>query len=865
MRTGPCLERESKTMTIRRLLLTTLATLLAIPALAADRDQDGIDDSLDNCLFVANPAQRDTNGDGFGNRCDPDLNDDGFVTTADFGLFFGVYQQFDDDADFDGDGYVSTSDFGVFFQMYNGPVGPGAVATDPEPISCLGGFCTIQVAPGIDLEAASEDIEELVLGFYSVRGDAQILTDEGGVILAEAELVIEPGAGMRGTSLSPDYAIGGLAGQPETILPERVNVEALLGSEIDLEVPLYDDAWYVFFSTEGALQFDLDVWIGDLEFGFGPQSWRMVLDPVDPFLYVGSTDAVPVPTLGRLTSRLVPGLGLDVTEVGSGYGVSLGGRIPFEPSVPPAIREVLPEVQGDSIFYGSTDLGQLLPPTPIVAIEAQLEGIVVTDEDPDDNGAYVFFGSEANSQDRVRAIAGTIDPNLTLPILPGLELDLDFAGDAEPLPLTVISSKRNMGTSRARREAWVSLELWDLQAVGDRAAGWLTMPGERSASVLYFGPEEGDNFLRIATERAVEIDAARMAAVHGVAASELLITQTVLEHNARQLEFTSESFIESIHPDVTYTSSSSVRLVLPTSNASAFDLLIENDAELGGIALRSYGKQLTEDSYRHWGRYQTPNWGYALEGSFSSEGAWLEGSTNARLPYRYAAVDQIADVAGRIAATEEAQRLAEADYQANLTVLRDYEARLRQESAALEDERAALRTAQSWLAEKRDELDDARNRNCGSCRWYDAPCLARVSACVAWKAAAVPTLEGAVAVAQAGVSLAQGALSRVQAGYDEAALLVAGAQRAVDLAVDARDDAREALVALRAERDALPLEDGVIDARVALRLTRDGLAGTVSGTFQGVAFGQGVVVNDAAGSRACFVVPQTGEELCTAL
>jgi len=852
-------------MTIRRLLLTAFATLLAMPALAADRDRDGIDDTLDNCLLVANPDQRDTNADGFGNLCDPDLNDDGFVTTADFGLFFSVYQQSDADADFDGDGFVSTSDFGVFFQMYNGPVGPGALVTDPTPLTCNGGFCTIQIVPGIDVEAAGEDIEARADGTYVLRGDAQILTDEGGVILAEADLVIDPGYGMSGTSLSPDYEIGKLSGQPATILPERVDVETRLGAEIDLEVPLYQDAWYVLFSTEGALQFDLDVWIGDLEFGFGRQSWRMVLDPVDPFVYVGSTEAVPVPTLGRLDARFVPGLGLDVTTVGSGYGVSLGGRIPFEPSVPPAIREVLPEVQGDSIFYGLTDLGQLLPPTPIIAFEAQLEGIVVTDEDPDGNGAYVFFGSEANSQDRVRAIAGTVDPNLTLPILPGLALDLDFMGDQEPLPMTVISSKRNMGTSRERREAWVSLELWDLQAVGDRAAGWLTMPGERSASLLYFGPEEGDNFLRIATERAVEIDAARMAAVHGVEASELLVTQTVLQHDARQLEFTSESFIESIHPDVTYTSSSSLRLVLPTSNASAFDLLIENDAELGGIALRRYGKQLTEDSYRHWGRYQTPNWGYALEGSFSSEGAWLEGSTNARLPYRYAAVDQIADIAGRIAATEEAERLAETDYQTNLTALRNYEARLRQESAALEDERAALRTAQSWLGQKRRELDAARNRYCGSCRWYDAVCLAEVAACVAWKNTTIPVLEGAVAVAQGAVSLAQGALARVQAGYDEAALLVAGAQRAVDLAVAARDDARVALVALRAERDALPLEDGVVDARVALRLTRDGLTGTVSGTFQGVPFGDGVVIDDAAGARACFVVPQTGEELCTAL
>ena len=40
--------------------------------------------------------------------------------------------------------------------------------------------------------------------------------------------------------------------------------------------------------------------------------------------------------------------------------------------------------------------------------------------------------------------------------------------------------------------------------------------GDPRLALIAFGPEEGDNFLRMATERAVEIDAARMAAVHGV-------------------------------------------------------------------------------------------------------------------------------------------------------------------------------------------------------------------------------------------------------------------------------------------------------------------------------------------------------------
>jgi hypothetical protein len=46
--------------------------LIASPVLAADSDNDGVDDSIDNCPFTANPSQTDTNGDGLGDACDTD-------------------------------------------------------------------------------------------------------------------------------------------------------------------------------------------------------------------------------------------------------------------------------------------------------------------------------------------------------------------------------------------------------------------------------------------------------------------------------------------------------------------------------------------------------------------------------------------------------------------------------------------------------------------------------------------------------------------------------------------------------------------------------------------------------------------------
>lgn len=48
-----------------------------------DTDGDGHDDQVDNCRQIPNADQRDTDGDDFGNACDPDFNNDGIINFSD--------------------------------------------------------------------------------------------------------------------------------------------------------------------------------------------------------------------------------------------------------------------------------------------------------------------------------------------------------------------------------------------------------------------------------------------------------------------------------------------------------------------------------------------------------------------------------------------------------------------------------------------------------------------------------------------------------------------------------------------------------------------------------------------------------------
>lgn len=98
--------------------------------LVLDTDDDGVPDSEDNCMAVANADQRDSDDDGYGQLCDGDLDGDGDTNTIDLNLYRMAHRRcsgepnYNEDADFNGDGCINTLDLRIFKQLYRLPPGP---------------------------------------------------------------------------------------------------------------------------------------------------------------------------------------------------------------------------------------------------------------------------------------------------------------------------------------------------------------------------------------------------------------------------------------------------------------------------------------------------------------------------------------------------------------------------------------------------------------------------------------------------------------------------------------------------------------------------------------------------------------------
>lgn len=111
---------------------TATSTLIR---LLADADGDSVPDIRDNAIYFANANQRDTDGDGYGNVVDADLDQNGIIDLFDLSRFDAAYGTSNANADFNGDGGVDVLDFAVMSTLFGGPPGASYINLPPELLS----------------------------------------------------------------------------------------------------------------------------------------------------------------------------------------------------------------------------------------------------------------------------------------------------------------------------------------------------------------------------------------------------------------------------------------------------------------------------------------------------------------------------------------------------------------------------------------------------------------------------------------------------------------------------------------------------------------------------------------------------------
>lgn len=195
-----------------RFVAATLCAITAPAALSLDSDGDGLVDAQDNCAEHANPDQRDTDGDFFGNRCDADLNNDGLTNVLDLGLLRGRFFSADPDADLNGDGTVNVVDLGVFRELFFAPPGPSGPAVANTPLQLTPVFAQAGVDNALSMRQAPNDPDR----WYALERAGRLVSfaDDDAVTTLKVVMTV-PGVdtefegGALGFDFHPDFATNG--------------------------------------------------------------------------------------------------------------------------------------------------------------------------------------------------------------------------------------------------------------------------------------------------------------------------------------------------------------------------------------------------------------------------------------------------------------------------------------------------------------------------------------------------------------------------------------------------------------------------------------------------------------------------------
>ncbi|MEL7449739.1 MAG: PQQ-dependent sugar dehydrogenase [Pseudomonadota bacterium] len=194
--------------------LGVTASLPATAQISTDNDGDGVLNNLDNCTDVANPDQRDTDGDLFGNACDADLNNDLVVNFADLGLMKqNFFSTGDLDADLNGDDQVNFADLGIMKQNFFGVPGTSGAAASAFNVTMTRVFAGVSLTSPLGmLQAPGDDSRWYVVqqnGLVRTFPNVDSTTDVSTFVSVIDRFQQGSEAGLLGMAFHPDWANNG--------------------------------------------------------------------------------------------------------------------------------------------------------------------------------------------------------------------------------------------------------------------------------------------------------------------------------------------------------------------------------------------------------------------------------------------------------------------------------------------------------------------------------------------------------------------------------------------------------------------------------------------------------------------------------
>ena len=696
-------------------------------------------------------------------------------------------------------------------------------------------------AAGLRLPA---DVTVLDLGgrVYEIRGDLTLETPAGGIPVSNATLTVnlsEPGVvTWRGVSDLPFPAIGPF----QHAIVERSS-RAEIGYDYgrnlrDLGAHLSDDRRYLFFSFQDGL----DVATG-FEQLFGESASLpaqisvpggtgavMVLDPEDPYLYIGGAcptfpddkqdqqddqrrdDSNQDDADGDAAGEVSPN-----REDGEdcGVGFSLNGYIPFEPVDANWLRE------GGATFSGQLVIDAIVP----IYQGIEVDGTVVTAFSPtayrQGGNGYVY---------------------VTVPFFKNLvsfEVPLGDASAAIEVE-TAAGRERTYayfsGTFRsASADSFLPAEIAKLIPMVDNEVHVAGQFGTRTGDDGVVRVD-ADSFLR-ATGR-FGYNPGFLGELTGLDLSELMVSEAELRIDRRGFLLTG-STSSSLHPAVGFAGGVEVTAFISAEDIADSYLELRGDLVVAGVRLDAGALlRLDRDGLHVDGHFVTPVSRIELSGEITSQGVSLRGLARAEFPLNV--------LEGLASDAESALDVAIAEVQkldSQIAAMRKQVLdERRATSSDFQTAQAAVRAARAEVQKIQSSIDynyariAVRNREIASWeRWYDDLAWydktwgwTKLSYEVTWRGTeiagrytAIGTLETSRAVADGVLIAAEGVLY----GIDEAlnAIPVDADPRVAGLII-----AREsAVVTLAAAREVTRVAQlgGTLAAEIEFTLDDSGIHG----------------------------------------